>query len=343
MYPFRVFLSYSHEDQLLAKRIVSVLEEMGLEPVWDKDIRPGTRFTDTIKSLIAHSHIFMPIITNNSQSRPWIHQETGYAMALNIPVLPIAIGNLPGEMISQLQAIEIGQSLENLRDRLEETNIEQLIFPSTPDLHAGIVVAELPEKRTELMAQAANWLIKQGKYGKLRQCGALSSFCIPDAEINDPVWRERDGIHYRGEYYHFLQREERKALESHVKNMGCSLIIDPTIDFSSRGPSVTRTRLNILLQFIINMPDNKVEIAISHKAREGSLTIVGDWFVADSKVPRSEGYRQTVFSWHAPTVLNQIKEFDKEFDDCLKISGVSHNQSRIAAIQVINDILKKLH
>lgn len=243
MYPYRVFISYSHEDRELAGRVVKVLQKFGLEPIWDKDIRPGLPFTDSIKSLIAHSHIFMPLITENSQKRPWVHQETGFAMALKVPVLPIAIGNLPGEMIAQLQAINVEQDLKGLKQHLLEINIEHLIFSPPTAIHSGVIVAELPEKRTELMAEYAKWLIEQRKYGKLRQRGALSSFCLPDSDVNDPVWKLRDGNNVRSDYYHLLQREERRALEIHARECGCALYIDPTIYFSARGSECTRTRL----------------------------------------------------------------------------------------------------
>jgi hypothetical protein len=342
MYPFRIFISYSHEDRDLVKEVVRVLKSLKLEPVWDKDIRPGVPFTETIKGLIAHAHIFMPLITENSQSRPWVHQETGYAMALNIPVLPVAIGNLPGEMIAQLQAIKVESDLIDLKKRLLETNIERLVFPSPTTVHSGVVVAELPEKRTELIANYAIWLIEQGKFGKLRQRGALSSFCIPDVSIDDPIWRLRDGINPRSDYYHQLQREERRALELHARRSGCLLVIDPTIDFSTRGPKSTWARLSILLEFLKSITDDKVKVVMSRSAREESLTIVGDWFEAYSLVPRSEGYRQTVFSWHAPTVLNSIKKFDNHVSDLYEKSGMEANASRKTAIKTIEEIISGL-
>ena len=47
------------------------------------------------------------------------------------------------------------------------------------------------------------------------------------------------------------------------------------------------------------MPDDKVKIVITARARDGNLTIVGDWFVAESLTPRTGlGYKQTIFSWH---------------------------------------------
>lgn len=81
---------------------------------------------------------------------------------------------------------------------------------------------------------------------------------------------------------------------------------------------------------------------ISPRAREGSLTIVGDWFVADSLVPRPEGYRQIVFRWHAPTVLQSVKEFDREFEELYAKSELGENASRGEVINQIEDIMSRL-
>ncbi|MFW6437959.1 MAG: toll/interleukin-1 receptor domain-containing protein [Armatimonadota bacterium] len=53
-HPFRIFISYSHEDIDKAERVHQIIEEMGLEPLWDDHIRPGMPFTDQVKGMIAH-------------------------------------------------------------------------------------------------------------------------------------------------------------------------------------------------------------------------------------------------------------------------------------------------
>src|SRR5579863_589825 len=106
-YGFRVFISYSHDDAHLAGRLVTTLRSIGLNNIWDKDIHPGRSFVQEIKGFIEHVHLFMPLITVHSQNRPWIHEEIGFATALNVPVLPIAIGEFPQEMIASLHAISV--------------------------------------------------------------------------------------------------------------------------------------------------------------------------------------------------------------------------------------------
>ena len=103
---YRVFISYSHEDMRLVEKITTILKENGLQPMFDKGFTSGHGFTDQIKNFISHAHVFMPVITKESGCRGWVHQEIGYAMAMNIPVLPVSLGEMPGQMISHLQAIK---------------------------------------------------------------------------------------------------------------------------------------------------------------------------------------------------------------------------------------------
>jgi hypothetical protein len=88
------------------------------------------------------------------------------------------------------------------------------------------------------------------------------------------------------------------------------------------------------------MPDDKVRVALSPQARAGNLTIVGDWFSAESVSPRAgEGHRQTVFNWHAPSVLRSLHAFDEAFAEYISESGVEPESSRQNAVTRIKEIL----
>ena len=90
---YRVFISYSHDDHDIFERLKTALEArpFKLLVLSDRNIGAGSPFTDAIKGLIIHAHLFIPLITKNSKKRPWVHQETGFAMAHNIPILPIVL------------------------------------------------------------------------------------------------------------------------------------------------------------------------------------------------------------------------------------------------------------
>jgi len=194
---YRIFLSYAHADSALVHELARILTDMGHEPLWDVNIKAGTPFTEAIKALIERSHLFMPILTTNSQNRPWVHQETGYAIALNIPVLPITVGNLPTEMIAAYQAISVREDLSDISTQLQKVDFKKLVIPDLVKPPGMIKLAEWPETRSELLMRYANWVLEIGKHGHVCQIGAFTSFAIPNREIDDPIWDDWDGTPLR--------------------------------------------------------------------------------------------------------------------------------------------------
>lgn len=148
---YRVFVSHSHDDQDKFQVLKTALEARGLCVLSDRNIGAGTPFTDAIKGLITHAHLFIPLITKNAQNKPWVHQETGFAMARNIPILPIVLkdAGMPTEMIAQLQAIEVDDTLSDLADHLQRTLIEALVLPRPAPPTEMVQIAEWPEQRTQ--------------------------------------------------------------------------------------------------------------------------------------------------------------------------------------------------
>jgi hypothetical protein len=333
----RVFVSYAHEDFAIAERIANVLKHDNVSPDWDRNVEPGTAFTTAIQGRILHSHVFMPLLTEKSHQRPWIHQETGYAMALNIPVLPLVIGevkDLTPTMTAQLQAVVVPE-LRMLEDKLGNPPIgvivRQLVQPQPFMPRSLVEIAYWPEARTELLGRYADRVLDLARQAHvaptLRQRGALSSFTIPDEDLSAPVWKQREKPKDRSDYYHYLQRLERQALERCTHEGGCRLLIDPAIHREeARGVSLDAqaVRFRTLAAFLNKYVNQRapeegkpcVEIVVSPVPISGNLTIVGDWFYAESLVPRAgKGYYQTVFNWHAPSAYQKAIEFDKEFDE----------------------------
>ena len=337
-HPFRIFISYSHEDGALAQAAADALTGMGLTPVWDRHIRPGAPFTEAIKGLIHHAHIFMPIITEHASRRPWVHQETGYAMALSIPILPIAVDSVPGEMASQLQGLIVRPDFSDFAERLAGVDLEQVILRPAATEFRNIDVTSYAEERAELLASCAQRVADFGAFGRVRQRAALSSFSIPDRPLTDPIWAKRDGGEKRGEYLLSRQLAERRGLEQHARKAGCDLIIDPAFAFERSGREAGLTRLRILHKFLETMPDELIRVIVSPDARAANLTLIGDWFSAESLSPKAgEGHRQTVFSWHAPTVLQALRRFDAEFEALAAENP--HAPSRQAALAQIDALL----
>lgn len=353
---YRVFLSYSHQDLNIAQAVDSILKRNGLRPMWDEHFAYGEGFHEQIKKFIAHAHVFLPILTHSANQRNWVHQEIGYATALNVPVLPLAIGELPGEMIHHLHAIRIvqndaeqthgllpGAALEDLAKALTPEGIERLIRERSDAKRVPFACANFPDARAEMLAAYCEDVRRLGAHGLVRQKGALSSFHIPAETIGRQIWRERYGNVDRSDEHCELQRQERLALSRHADVAGCKLIVDPYLSYDRYGEHARRVRLKCLHDFLNDMPDDKCKVAICRRLGHGlSNTYVGDWFAAESVLAvLGKGYYQTIFTRHAALVRKRTADFDSEFDELLALESESQKrriapeESRSYAMEII--------
>ena len=341
MYPYRVFISYSREDREIAKRVVGHLEAMGMHPFWDDRLVPGPPFSQQILDGIAFSHAFISVLTLTSARGAWVHQEIGYAVGVGVPVLLLAVDELPEGIVEGFQALVTTPDLANLEDRLTPELIEQAVSQAREKSYAAFQCAEFPEQRTALLADYARKVLQLRQHGRIRQRAALTSFCIPDEPPSHPVWAEREGGIERTGYSRRLQREERRALEEHARAEGCDLILDPTIPLADRGAGARKSRLKTLLEFLRDKSDDKARVVFQPIAGRGNMLIVGDWFVAESQVVRPAlGYFQTICSRHAPTVLRHLDEFDEEFERLLEQFVPEGQSSRLKAIEELERVIK---
>jgi hypothetical protein len=341
---YRIFISYSRKDIELASKIADILEGNGFKPMWDHDFKYGTGFHDQIKNFIAHSHVFLPVITPTSNIRNWVHQEIGYAMARNIPVLPVAAGRVPGEMIQQILAVQIGEDLEQLRNHLSRDVIANLVQHYSASSLALYQCADFAAERAALMAKYCSDVSSLGESALFRQKGGLSSLHIPNKIFTNPAWKARYGSVDRGPEHCLSQLKERQAIEVHVRTAGCKLIINPYLTYEKYGTSARITRLECLLEFLDSMPDEKCQVAINpNMDHDQSLTLLGDWFSAESvSAVVGQGYRQTIFTKHAPSMLSKLEVFDQEFDQYIEDSGWKAESSRTRAFSVLQEVVAEL-
>jgi len=365
---YRIFISYSHEDKEIAEILADVIEENGLTLLWDQSLQFGIGFPDQIKSFIAHSHVFIPLITEMSSTRGWVHQEIGYAQALRIPMLPICIGKVPGEMLAALHGVILDPKTdkETIKQRLQsalKSHVLERLTGTGGGYHQPLFEsASFPEDRAQMMADYASQVFRLFKPGLLRQIGGLSSMHIPSKDINAPVWDERYGGVDRRGFHRKWQRNERLALEKHALGAGYRLIVDPWIKFRDYGPKARIARLQSLLDFLESSDKAPVaEIAFKEsdsvkKTEENntknksrfptighSLTCIGDWFLAESIAGRvGLGYLQTLFTRHPAYIQSRIESFDSEFARLLQMQGWSPESSRDHAIEELATLIMRL-
>lgn len=350
MYPYRVFISYSHDDVAIAAQVRARLEEVGAVPMSDVDIVGGTRFGDEIRRQISFAHAFVPILTANSKSRPWVHQEIGYAIGLSVPVLPLALDELPAGMADEIQAVRVKPDLSDLPQKLTSAALEHSVTQSQEAATAAFEFAGRIYQRTAKFNTYARALLKRPGPQRIRQRAAFSSFSIPSRGVRDPAWNEREGEERLGDEVREVLRQERDLMERHAREAGCDLILDPTVMHEkprdAAAPPVplppgTRARIGVLRDFLASMPPEKLRVVL-HKGRvHDSMMAIGDWVVAEAVVPHYKlgGYQKTAFTRHAPTVLSRIEEFDRDLTEALADADLSPQESRDAAVATLTGML----
>jgi hypothetical protein len=261
----------------------------------------------------------MPLLTKISHKRPWVHEEIGYAFAVGIPVLPVLVGVKPGEMTVTCQAIQSDLALEGIDQSLRTAGLNGIV--AIARRKAGpfqVRAARYPEDRAKLLYESAQALIDKSQFGMVRKRSWLSCFSIPDRTENNPAWNAYEGDAHRTDHFRIHLRNERNAMEKHAREAGCKLMLylQPTPrQFTIGGEQMFRARLSNLIEFAQKMPEAGLSLVVLNELPVGTTTIVGDWFLSDGLVASADGVRETFVSWHAPTVLNRIEQFDREFNE----------------------------
>lgn len=341
----RVFISYAHEDHETALKIRDHLDKLGVHVLWDRNFALGSGFHEQIKAQIAYAHVFIPVVTPSSSARGWVHQEIGYAMAMNVPVLPVALGQRPGEMIGMLHVVLLRDDGDI--ERLNEDALSLLVDQHDDPTHALHVCAEESEDRAELFYRYANEVRRLigERHAMVFQSSALSSFHIPAETPQHQVWTDRYNVNdRRGLHHRRLQRRERLALQWHANRSGARLIICPeamTHPGADVEPLAVLTRFRTLVNFL-NEVSHDVELRHGALRPHGeNITIVGHWFMATSLIgSRAQGYRHTTFTRHAPTIAKQIELFNREFEDTERFPGSGN--SRQNAIDFLSREIDRL-
>jgi hypothetical protein len=341
-YPYRVFISFSHGDEEIADKVRKHLTDIGARPMSDHNLDPGFYFTEEIKKYISYAHIFIPILTESGSSRPWVHQEIGYALGIGIPILPLAIGSLPDGLTHQIQAISLSKDLGNLADRVTANSLENVMERASEIGNPNYQCAEKLDDRTNLLIKYSKEIFNLKDAGKVRIKAAFSSFTIPKNHPNNPIWNIREGKYKATEDKRKLLLNERKVLEKHVQQKGCDLILEP-FQTKRHDATLKKIRWEILIKFLESFDDEHIRIVFHPGKIDSNLTMVGDFFFAEAVVPfYGASYQLTTFTKHGPTVLQRVNDFELEMEDLLERNGLKEVSSRQTAIDRLNKEIKLL-
>lgn len=335
------------------EHLVAILQQAGMDCLWDQHLHPGENFDNEIKLYIEHADVFAPVISSHSKNRDWVHAEIGYALAFRIPVIPITIDTTPSGIIERIQAISMPQFTDRthfLADAEKKlTGAINHLIRTRPLQAALFECTEDNVRRAELLARYALTVTSIGYYGRIRQKASLTSFHVPDRPPTDAIWK----TYYGGDSWHDNRlvhervRAERLILEEHARNAGCRLIIDSVQRcekvYLKYGPASARAQIQGLLEFLEHGMVQDVQIAVNvDEERKSSITIIGDWCSSEAISSKEvSNLRQAIFTRNAATVRRQIKDFDDEFDRLLAARNWDAAKSREEAIQYLKEYLER--
>lgn len=112
---YHAFLSYSHLDKDIMRRIRSDLTSAGLTVWTDESLVPGTpSWKNAIENAIQSSKTLVVILSPDAKTSDWIEKEMDYARACNVQIVPVLargaddISAVPFELIN-VQRIDLRQ------------------------------------------------------------------------------------------------------------------------------------------------------------------------------------------------------------------------------------------
>lgn len=100
----RVFLSYAASDRAYARQLEFLLSGRANLRVFTTDaLSAGEDWGPKLREEIAHSDIFVVLLSPASAGSSWVLHELGAAWALNKPIIPVltqpeALTRIPGEL-----------------------------------------------------------------------------------------------------------------------------------------------------------------------------------------------------------------------------------------------------
>ena len=93
----KVFMSYAHSDEPLARRVFDILKEAGLE-VWDgtREVMPGDNWAAKVSEALQESQAMVVLLTPHTMRSNWVRSEIEYALGeirFRDRLIPVVVGD----------------------------------------------------------------------------------------------------------------------------------------------------------------------------------------------------------------------------------------------------------
>jgi uncharacterized protein YecT (DUF1311 family) len=146
-----VFLSYSHDSELLASQLANGLIINRISVVRLKDeIKPGEAIIPRLKSLIEKVDSVVVIVSGRSANSEWVSKEIQIAEELGKRIYPVIAPNCdPPPTLRNVMQIQVGDSIEETVEELTEALKSYYAPTSQMDLNMA-AMADYQAAKAEL-------------------------------------------------------------------------------------------------------------------------------------------------------------------------------------------------
>jgi hypothetical protein len=104
---YRVFISHSTRDRGLVIALANLSSKLGVEAsVAEWYLTPGERLDKKVFTEIDQSDCTVVLLTKNGMRSNWIHQEIGYALKSNKPLIPLVEKGISSKELGSLEGKE---------------------------------------------------------------------------------------------------------------------------------------------------------------------------------------------------------------------------------------------
>lgn len=117
-----LFLSYSHVDSDMARRLASGLQARGHALWFDGGLRPGERWLQRITRAARDCAALLVLMSPAAEHSAWVEMELAIAFRYRRPILPLALAGHHFDALAHLQPIAFeGEVTAALLDSLPAT------------------------------------------------------------------------------------------------------------------------------------------------------------------------------------------------------------------------------
>lgn len=133
----KVFISHSHKDEALAKKVASILQDCGLDAWDDSEILPGENWAEKTAQALNESEAMIVLLTPEALESPWVQREIEYALtkeSYSHRLFPVVVGTseeVPREsipwilrslkVINLTEQSEIEEGIKEISQALKQT------------------------------------------------------------------------------------------------------------------------------------------------------------------------------------------------------------------------------